>query len=129
DERHDFVHPLRRIDEARIRAVVIEEFLRVRGELEEVVLLGRPLDRMSALVFAVLDLVLGDERLFALAVPAGVLAEVDVARLAFLDAPNELENTDAMPRLSGTNEIVVADVELRPQLVVVRDDAIGELDR
>ena len=108
---------------------MIEERLRVARKLEEKILLRRPLDRMSAFVFAVADLILGNERLFVLAIPAGVLAEVDVVGESLLDAANQLEHADAMSRLGRANEIVVRDIELLPQIVIVRHDSIGQLDR
>ncbi len=83
---------------------------------------------MAALVLAVADLVLRDERLFALAVPAGVLAEVDVAGILLLDALDQLVHPDPMAPFGGADEVVVADVELLPEIVMVGDHAVCQLD-
>ena len=84
---------------------------------------------MAAVILSIADLILRDERLFVLAVPAGVLAKVDVVGDALLDAPDHLQHPDAMPRLGGADEIVVGDVQFLPQLVIVGHHAVGQLDR
>jgi len=48
DERHHLIHPRLREDEARIRAVMLEERLGVAREFEKDVLLGRPLDGVAS---------------------------------------------------------------------------------
>src|SRR5207302_1060901 len=128
DERHDLVHARRRINEVRIPAVVLEQRLGVAAQFEEEIALGGHLDGMSAFVFAVAYLILGDERLLALAVPAGVLAEVNVVRNPLLNAADQLQHAEAVALLGGADEIVVADVELAPHLVMLGHDAVGQLD-
>jgi hypothetical protein len=58
-----------------------------------------------------------------------MLAEVDVVRVALLDPADELQNAEAMSRLRGADEVVVADVQLLPEIVVRPDDAVRQLDR
>ena len=104
-----------RLDEARIVLEVLDQPLLVLRHLEEVVLL---LDegerRLMVRTLAVDDLLLGVEALAAVAVPAAVLAEVDLARVVEL-----LENglhDDSVARLGRADEVVVGDAEALPGL-------------
>src|ERR1700682_3474925 len=96
-------------------AVVGQESLGVSREFEEVVLLRGPVDGMAALIPAVSHLSLRHEDFFVLAVPPGMLAEVDVVGVVLLDAADHLQHSDPMPRLGGPDEIVVTDIQLLPQ--------------
>src|SRR5258708_22840072 len=104
---------------------MLEQRFGVAREPEEVVLLGRPLHLVAFLVDAILHLVLGDERLLVLAIPAGMLAEVDVVGRTLLDTPDQLEDTEPMAALGGSDEGAIADVELLPEAAMDLHDAIG----
>src|SRR4051812_42436392 len=84
---------------------------------------------MAVLIASVLHLVLGDERFLVLAVPAGVLAEVNVVRQLLLNSPYQFEHSDAMARLGRADEIVVAQIQKAIELVMRSDDAVGQFDR
>ena len=130
DERDDLVHARGRIDEVRILPVVLEQRLGEARELEKEIALGGHLDGVAAFVLAVADLIVGDERFLALAVPAGVLAEVDVIGYPLLNAADQFQDAEAVALLGGADEIVVADVELAPHLVMLGNDqgAAGDGD-
>jgi len=83
---------------------------------------------MSVFIFLVAHLSFGNKGLFVLAVPAGVLAEVDVVWIAFLNALDQLEHANAM-----TPSVVRMKSSWLmfsfPERVMLRHDAIGERDR
>ena len=58
-----------------------------------------------------------------------MFTEIDVVGDSLLNAADQFIDTDAMTIFGRANEIVVTDVESFPEIVIVRDDAIGELDR
>ena len=74
----------------------------------------------SGQTLPVLELLLGVERLAADAVPALVLAEVDVA--VRRDLLPELLHERLVVGIGGADEAVVVDVELRPRLAEARAD-------
>src|SRR5258708_22139933 len=108
---------------------MLEQRFGVAREPEEVVLLGRPLHLVAFLVDAILHLVLGDERLLVLAIPAGMLAEVDVVGCTLLYTPDQLEDTAPMAALGGSDELVIVDVDLLPEAAVRLRDPSGQFAR
>ncbi len=109
--------------------VVLEQRRRVLRETEEDVLLrlpdaGRAVDGTPLLV---VELLLRVEGLAAGAVPPLVLRGVEVAGL--LDAGDERLHARSVPVLGRADEVVVGDLELLPEVVVARDDPVGERDR
>ena len=111
----------------RVPRVEIEERLLPLLEPEEVRALLHALDRRlvdRAQVAGLLELLLGLERLAAHAVPALVLAFVEVA--VGLDLLPEVLDERFVIGIGGADEAIGADLELRPRLAEARADAVGE---
>ncbi len=103
------------LDEARVVLEVLDQPRLVLRHLEEVVLLLDEGERGLVIgALAVHDLLLGVEALAAVAVPAAVLAEVDLARV--VEALQDLLHHLLVPRLGGADEVVVGDAEAPPRL-------------
>ena len=104
------------LDEARVVLEVLDQPVLVLRHLEEVVLLLDEGERGLVIgALAVHDLLLGVEALAAVAVPAAVLAEVDLARV--VEALQDLLHHLLVPRLGGADEVVVGDAEAPPRLL------------
>ena len=76
---------------------------------------------------AVHEVLLRVERLAGRAVPALVRGRVEVARR--VDAPDDLLDAHAVPRLGRADEVVVRDPELFPEVPERRRVAVGDDDR
>ncbi len=116
DEADDLVPSRRRLDEARVFLVVLEQRLLVLGEAEEVRLLLHLLDRLARVERADVageQLFLRLERLAADAVPVFVVAEIKVAVL--LDLLPEILDDRLVALFRRADEVVGLDGELRPQ--------------
>ena len=101
------------LDEARLVPVELEQPVAVRREAEEVVLLGDPV-RLCPVegAGAVFKILLLFEGLTGDAVPALVRSLVDAAPRA--NRLEQLLDPQVVPLLGGADELVVGDVELRP---------------
>ena len=112
DEAEHLVAPRRRLHRVGIRGVVVEQALLVARQLEEVVLLGDPLDRPAVdRALAVDQLVLGVIGLARHAVEALVGTELDVA--VVVDDLEELLDRPHVAGLGGADEVGVGEVEER----------------
>ena len=100
DEADDLVPPALGLDEVGVGLVVGEQAVGEGGEAEEVILLLDPPELAVRVVRApaVDDLLLGLERLAAVAVEAGVRLLVDVARV--VDGLDELPAADVVALLA-----------------------------
>ena len=108
--------------------VELEEAVAVLREAEEDVLLLLQLERRAVhRALAVDEVLLGVERLAGRAVPALVRGRVEVARR--VDAPDDLLDARAVPRLGRPDEVVVRDPELLPEVPKRRRVAVGDDDR
>src|SRR5262249_13159590 len=131
DDGQDLVAPARGLDAEPARRDLLLQPGRVRGEAEEVVLLLRPLRGPlvhRAEVAGLHQLVLVLELLAARAVPARVRAAVDGRPLRRLRLPQlrpQREHAVDMDLVRGADEAVVADVELGPELLEARRDAVA----
>ncbi len=76
---------------------------------------------------AVHEVLLRVERLAGRAIPALVRGRVEVARR--VDAPDDLLDAHAVPRLGRADEVVVRDPELSPEVPERRRVAVGHDDR
>src|SRR5262245_10621726 len=96
-------------------AIEIEQRLLVLRQAEVVALLFQPLDLApTRRTLAVDELRFRDKDLVDRAVPAFVLALVDVA--VALHAAPDLLRCLVVPRLRGTNEVVVRDLQIATHL-------------
>ena len=118
DEAHDLVVAARGPDPLGVGLQVGQQGRAVRAELEEVAGLLHPGHLVARGGLAVHQLVLGEVGLVADAVPALVLAEVDVA--LGLHAPPHLSDHLLVAILGGADEVVIADLEVRPHLAEAR---------
>src|SRR5262249_45741361 len=117
-----------RPDRLRVPVDPVEERALVFREAEEPGRLAEPLHGVAEVgALPVLDLGFRIERLAPGAVHPLVVADVEIA--GGLHARDERLDPAAMARLGRPDEVVMADGEALPQLVVAGDDAIGERDR
>ncbi len=106
-------------------AIPVEQRLLILRQPEVVALFLQALDLRSAgRTLVVHELGLGDEELVHAAVPALVLAFVDVAGL--LNAIPDLLRRRVVARLSGADEVVVRDRQVHAHLPEVARDHVGE---
>ncbi len=111
------------LDEPRIVLQVLHQPRLVLRHLEEVVLLLDEGERGLVIgALAVHDLLLGVEPLAAVAIPAAVLAEVDLARVE--ETLQDLLHHFLVPRLGGADEVVVGDAQPPPRLAEDRRDLV-----
>ena len=119
DQAEDLVPPALGLDELRVRRVMGQQPFPVRGEAEIVIILLDPDERRvrvdRTLAAALGDLLLGLERLAAVAIMAGVRPLVDVARV--VDRLDELPAADVVAFLARLDEVVERDVEGVPDLL------------
>ena len=132
DKSHDLVEPLLRQDEVGMPSVEVEQLLLVGGELEKIALLLDPFDRRTlradtfarvvepGLVFVVI-------RFVAHRVPAGILAEVNVARRFHLLPDGDRRTMVAL--FGGSDEYVVRAVEPLHHGLEARHVAFDQLRR
>ena len=108
----------------RVRLVEGEQPVLIRRELEEVVVLVDELDLARALRARVVrvQLVLGVVRLVGDAVPALVLALVDLASV--VEHLHEVLDPALVALLGRADEVVVADVEQLPDVEELRRDGV-----
>ncbi len=126
DEAEHFVPACRRLHGIRMRFVVIDESLLEVRQLEEVVLLGDALDRRAVdRAHAVDQLVLGVIRLARDAVEPLVGAELDGSGV--VDHLEELLYRPFVPRLGGTDEVGVGEVEQRRERTELCARAVDHL--
>ena len=129
-EAHDLVAPAVRPDEARVLLVEREQPVGPGRELEEIRRLLDPLDLgagrdgAALAVLADLGLALDEVGLVAHRVPAGILAEIDVARCDEL-LPQRLAG-GVVPRLGRADEVVGAVVHLADQIAERLAHLVGE---
>src|SRR5262249_42277259 len=114
----DLIAAALRLDEVRVALVVLQQPVAELRQGEEVARLAaahqrRLVDRTKAA--RLLGLGFGLERLAALAVPALVLALVDVAVVVHL--LDELPATGVVARLARLDEVVVTDLQCAPDLL------------
>jgi hypothetical protein len=123
DEAHDLVAPRLWLDELRVRFVVLEQAILIGREAEEPVVLADELHvAPTAGALSIRQLLLGVERLVGDAVPAFVVALVEVA--AVLEHLQEGLRSADVAILCGPDEVVVGDVEHLPRVHELRGDRI-----
>ena len=124
DEADDLVAARGREHEVRVGLVEGEEPVLPGGEAEEVAGLLDPLDRRPGRRLAVHELALGVEGLVADRVPAGILAEIDVAGG---DEPlPQGRHRPLVAGLGGADEVVVAVAHDAGELAEALRDLVGE---
>jgi hypothetical protein len=123
DEAHDLVAPRLWLDELQVPFVVLEQAILIGREAEEPVVLADELHVAPAAgALPVRQLLLGVEGLVRHAVPAFVVALVQVA--AVLEHLQERLGSADVAVLGGPDEVVVGDVEHLPRVDELRRDPI-----
>ena len=135
DEGHDFIAPMRRLNEVRVLFIVFEQPVLIGGHAEEIGFIFHPLNgraggRELFAVFALGELVFAVEGFVAHRVPARIGTQIDVGarRAAFVGGdgfPDRLTGL-LVAFFDGADEVVVGGVEPFAHGLELRGHFVGE---